>query len=259
MPDGITIPPWLAPKADEAENFLRGYQTGAQISEAQSRLAVQSQQVAEQSLRRQQELEIDKAYKQAMLQMNQSELAERKRVNDLNMLKSSRMFAAQEQYRRRVAAGEDPMKVGLEIGPMMGTTDAGLAGMARAQQATIPETLETTIDPKTGARFYWRGGRPFYIPDIRDTAGAEGTRAYRQRLRDDRARIDKAYSPDTLANWRISKVPERRAKAAEIDQQIAAIESEMRRVTPAPGVAPDAAAPTATHVWRNGRIVPIGQ
>lgn len=101
----IVIPPWLHPQGDPVSTFLHAFQTGAQISEEQTRLAEQqrqanmeaqarSEQLQSNMLRAMTETAVDKAYKDQTLQLHHAQLEEQKKRNaDLQQKAMMDVFA----------------------------------------------------------------------------------------------------------------------------------------------------------------------
>lgn len=89
----LTIPPWISRDYDPVGTFMRAYQTGAQISEAQTRLAEQQRQANMEAQARQEQLQsnmlramtetaVQKAYQDQSISLHQQQLAETKARND---------------------------------------------------------------------------------------------------------------------------------------------------------------------------------
>lgn len=93
MPDiAMPIPPWLTRDYSPVETFLRAYQTGAQISEAQTRLAEQQRQANMDSMARREALQANMAraaadlavqsqYEQQRIALQNAQLEETKSRN----------------------------------------------------------------------------------------------------------------------------------------------------------------------------------
>lgn len=89
MADGTFLPPWLTRDYDPVGTFMRAYQTGAQISEAQTRLAEQQRQANMEAQARQEQLQatmlramtetaVQKEYQQQQIALRQQDLAQEK-------------------------------------------------------------------------------------------------------------------------------------------------------------------------------------
>lgn len=142
------IPPWIRP-ADTATEYSRGLALGAQIAQQNQRLAAQQEQAAmeaairTQQIQREAELErtrvaVQEAYNQQRLDLERQQLDSYAAANNAKVMDAARQFAAQEEYRQRVAAGEDPATVGLELFPLLGL-GAGDWGAAMRSRATPDE------------------------------------------------------------------------------------------------------------------------
>lgn len=177
MAADIGIPPWLNRSADPASYFLparheawneigemaRIQQASAALAESARRTDMELQMERERSQAeqnvKQQQLEIAKAYHDSETGLQVQKLEEAKRMNSMRIQQFAQSAAAKQEYQQRVASGEDPAKVGLELGPRMGVPGSGLASLVRAGQAEIPPTLQTqTVDGQT---YYQSGRRPW--------------------------------------------------------------------------------------------------
>lgn len=104
----IIIPPWLHPQADPVATFLHAFQTGAQISEEQTRLAEQqrqanmeaqarSEQLQSNMLRAMTETAVQKEYQQQQIGLRQQELAQEKQRYDALGQQAAASLAARIQ------------------------------------------------------------------------------------------------------------------------------------------------------------------
>lgn len=146
---GEILPPWLQTNPNEiTQQYAYGVQLGAQIAQQHQSLQARQQQAAMEAQIRQQQLDqqaemqrqkikLDQSYHDQLIGWHQAQLQEAAQKNAIGIQAAARKFAATEQYRTRVAAGEDPSKVMLELGPEMGAT-AGLASLARKQPTPGP-------------------------------------------------------------------------------------------------------------------------
>lgn len=113
MPASYPLPftPWIKP-ADEASHLAQGIQLGEGL--ARQRLLEQQQQYNEQ---------------QNAVEQARADMAFKQQSED-----RARKFAAQQQYQQRIRAGEDPMKVLLELGPSIGGQASPEAAAIRSMQ-----------------------------------------------------------------------------------------------------------------------------
>lgn len=141
MPN-YSIPPWIAP-ADTARQYLSGVQIGVNLSRQSQELGMQRERLAVETAVRQKEIEsrmaeeqqrlmMQQAYHDQVVSLRQRQLEDEAAKNKVAMAAVASKALAQEQYRQRVAAGEDPQKVMLELGPSMGG-GAGLSAAFRAK------------------------------------------------------------------------------------------------------------------------------
>jgi hypothetical protein len=146
-----TLPPWLTPQAAQGYGDLaaEGFKTGATIANERARLAQEAaqhgmemqqrqqefqqktaaeQEAAQQAgLVEQQKIQIDKATKDAELGLRQQDLALKQKDFEQQTQQAAALSAVQQQATKRIAAGEDPQKVWMELGPQMNMTSAALS------------------------------------------------------------------------------------------------------------------------------------
>lgn len=128
MPGEYAIPNWIQP-ADEAGHYARGLQIGAQIGEAQ---AAQLQQQHQMELA-QQKNQFAQAMELRDQQLKANQDARAQAELGLRASEAARKTEGMMEYQRRVQAGEDPMKVILEVGPKIGMTGPTLFSAMRNQ------------------------------------------------------------------------------------------------------------------------------
>lgn len=178
------LPSWLNQPTDTAGEFTRGLSLGATIAQESNRLQMQAQaqemeaavtaeRLKRESLRQQQELEMRKAYQQAMVGLRQSQLENAAKVTALKTTQAAQRFAAQKKYQDLVAGGMDAAQAALQLGPELGLSMGGMGSLARAVKPA-PSVAEPTVRTfgKSGAEFLevpHPGGWKQYMP-IRDEA-----------------------------------------------------------------------------------------
>lgn len=108
---------------------------GAKLQQEQQQSAmemqVKQQQLQQESLRAQQELQVKSQYDQQMAGLKMQEL---KTANDTLQLKTQEAMdqhKAEQEYRTRFKAGEDPTKLWQELGPGMGMRGTGMGSTFR--------------------------------------------------------------------------------------------------------------------------------
>lgn len=274
------IPPWLVPKGDPARDYISGFQVGAQLSEASARLKqqadiasmeaqVSAENARQRALREEHQIAVTQAYHQAQIGMEQSRLAEMAKANatrmqqaklaqDFKVQQAALQFQAQQRTRARIAAGEDPIKVGMEELPGQGAM-TGLAALSRAKAATIPKgipQLETV--EKGGETYYWGGGtRGFtHVPKVRPTAEGTITQQERARIavaRDELKELRKKFDPDVLASMDKSTSKARRDTAADVRKQMDDLRQEIQSLLGR------SSGPAARYDPKLRRIVRTGQ
>jgi hypothetical protein len=178
----MAIVPWIK-AADPAKEFLQAYQTSAQIAQANARMAQSAaqadreyalqQQAMEQRQQRQQrqdeqdaqQLEVTKSYREQQMRLGQQKLAQEKVVSDARTKQAAAGFVRDQNIKKRIAAGEDPLKVHLEEGgPGL---SAAIQATERRSLAEKPEGLVTKT--QDGETFQQRGGKWFHIPNLKPT------------------------------------------------------------------------------------------
>ena len=114
-------PPWIQP-ADEVASTARGLALGMQMGSEQAAQRFQEQQM----MRKEQEDAMAKAQWEAEYGMKAAEVA--------------RKHTAMQEYQQRIRAGEDPLKVILDVGPSIGIGGQAEAAAIRAQNQQPPPT-----------------------------------------------------------------------------------------------------------------------
>lgn len=103
------LPSWLTVNHDPVGSFIKSYQIGASIGEAQSRLAEQQRQanmdliakreaMQENILKAQQELALDQAYKSQMISLEKSKLDEAAQQNRMAAIQAAATLQERQQY-----------------------------------------------------------------------------------------------------------------------------------------------------------------
>ncbi len=173
-------PPWLNRQGtDPATAFVGAFRAGASVAIEKAQLAQQSERAAmaaaikqqeseQQALRDQQKIAIDSAQFDAQVGLKQQSLD----IAHERIVQSAKMaavrFQVQEEYRRRVAAGEDSQKVLLELGPSMGIRE-GLTSLAKApMELMVPGGAEEVPGLSTHVRVRQGPNSYGYIPKPKD-------------------------------------------------------------------------------------------
>lgn len=163
--------PWI--KAyDPAQEFLSGHAQGVQIAEANARLQqsqqhaamqaeLEKQRIEQQSRMESQRIEISKAYHDSQVALERDRLAQAKEMNDFQMKKYADMAAARMEISKRIASGEDPTKVIMEVGARAGDVGSAMSATVRAYENKLAKVPEQWIpaDPVTGAPGHFRESR----------------------------------------------------------------------------------------------------
>lgn len=128
MPSAYVIPPWIAEPANPAKFYDSGYQIGVHVGAQQAAQAFKAQQLA---LEQHKELmrEQQQAYED---QMNTQ-------VLNMKAAETARRFQANQEFRARVGAGEDPASVLMQLAPDLGESPTSILH----QQALRDQAGET--------------------------------------------------------------------------------------------------------------------
>lgn len=115
------IPPWIAQPADPAAHYAQGYQIGVHVGAQQAAQAFQAQQLALEQ------------HKQLMQQQQQAyEDQMNTQVLNMKAAETARRFQANQEFRARVGAGENPASVLMQLAPDLGESPTSILH----QQAT---------------------------------------------------------------------------------------------------------------------------
>lgn len=165
------LPPWLTPRTDPAQAFVTSMHLGAQIAQQQNQLQAEQeraqmetqarqQALQQQTLRAQQQIEMQRAYHDAVVGLRQDQLDQVSQANQLKAQVAARKFAAQQQFRQRVAAGEPASKVMMELGPEMGASAGDFGAALRQGEPQKDYGAITLQDLGSGVRAAFRKGSP---------------------------------------------------------------------------------------------------
>lgn len=173
MAAGIPATPWIqAP--DVAQHWSQGYGLGLQAAQEQNQIAIAQQKMAQQAQQQQVELEMQqrqadqkarmeqaqietaKAYHTAQVGIAQGKLQEAQQMNQMKVQQAAQIASVKMQAQQRIAKGEDPSQVWMELGPQAGMGMGGIGSLAnaqvRAKQAAVPKNLE--INKQAEGTFY---------------------------------------------------------------------------------------------------------
>lgn len=122
---GYSIPPWIGQPADPAAHFAQGYQIGAHVGAQQAAHLFQQQQLAQQQQR-------------IAMQQQQQEYENQMQAQVLNLKASeaARQHQAAAAYQARVASGEDPSRVLMDMAPMLGESAGSVLHDQRMRDQT---------------------------------------------------------------------------------------------------------------------------
>src|SRR5215467_13306078 len=126
MADGYQIPPWIQP-ADPSAHYVRGMQIAAE----QQRLMFDERSSERRDMLEQQRMMQEKAYNDAQIALRRSELDQQSKMNQIELDRSQRLFAAQKQFQDFVAGGGDPVEGILKYLPGQDTSLGSLGPLAR--------------------------------------------------------------------------------------------------------------------------------
>lgn len=135
-------------RAQLAEDARQANMRAAQASAA---LAAEAKAREDEMRRKDQEAQISHQYEQAQIGLKTRALNQAQEQFDFETQQAARLANVQLEYRRRVASGEDPVKVGSELGPMMGLTGAQLANIMKGAPK-LGENVPVNVPGMTGVR-----------------------------------------------------------------------------------------------------------
>lgn len=159
----IDVAPWLLRDYDPVGTYLKAFQTGASISAEQTRLAEQQRQanmdyMAKQEamqqniLKAQVELQMEKAYREQRMSLENAQLEETKRRNDL--------VAAQAADEVKARMEQNAIMNSLRAAGMAETQRHNLAAETKAITHFGPNGEVTQFDPTTGQVKTLKPGTP---------------------------------------------------------------------------------------------------
>lgn len=145
------IPPWLhgnnptelAALAQAGMRSRQQFDIERQRMQQQSQMAemeLAAKQAAQEQaqMRQSQDLQVEKAYKDASLGLRERELNQQQQKVDFQIKSASQKAMAQAEASSRIAAGEDPTKVWMEMGPELGMTANAMASLTRKGPGEFP-------------------------------------------------------------------------------------------------------------------------
>lgn len=191
MPVNYQLPPWAqgVTPAEFGRQYGTGLHLGVQVGEESARMVQESQRAAAQfemeqqrlqqqrevaqmhadaqakiqeqeNARQTQQIEMTKAYHDQMTSLKMSELQNAKARFTMQATQAAQKFAAQEQYRQRVAGGEDASKVLLELGPAMGGEGSAMGAAMKSREGMRGYGPIKSEDLGSGVKAVYREGSP---------------------------------------------------------------------------------------------------
>jgi hypothetical protein len=148
MASGYVIPPWLQPHGNPGAEYIAAARAGAEIGQEQQRLqaerersamaAAERAQIANQeSLERQQHIEIDKQYTQQQIGLRKQALDQAQQKVDLAAQGAARKFAGQQKIRQAIDAGMAPDEAYLRFGGEAFGSMAGVGALSKEVQGRV--------------------------------------------------------------------------------------------------------------------------
>lgn len=137
MPVSYAIPPWVGRPADPAAHYAQGFQIGVHLGAQQAAQMFQQQQMAMQhqkELMAEQQQEVENQYNTQVLNLKAAELARKHQANQI--------------FQSRIASGEDPSQVLMQLAPELGESatsvlhNQALREQARAMMGYRERNLE---------------------------------------------------------------------------------------------------------------------
>lgn len=221
MPD---IPPWLHPQSIP-QMYAQGAQMGmgmaserARIQQAQAQLTQQAQiasmeiaakqeQSARHAMVQQQQLEIEKAYKEQMISLHQQELAEKQAELERKTQEAAQQFAAQQRFAASLEQmGENPniMQAARESGmglPPALAMKAAEFNRVREKRPNMPQVMEN-YDPN---KAYVSEGGAFFPPKMEKPLPHETFKESIVNFPNPAARFGNTNVPPTIARTNFTR------------------------------------------------------
>jgi hypothetical protein len=159
MAVGYPIPEWLQPRGNPGAEYVAAYRAGAEIAQEQQRLGVERErsamasaeraQIAQQeSLERQQRIEIDKQYTQQQIGLRKQALDQAQQKVDLAAQSAARKFAGQQKIRQAIDSGMSPDEAYLRFGGEAFGSMAGVGALSKEYHQRVNPTPPKDIVPK---------------------------------------------------------------------------------------------------------------
>lgn len=258
MPVNYQIPPWLTPQAAGiwGQLYARGVQAGQQrahlalqaqaqqqhAAQTQAEFAAKQEALHQQQIRKDQELAMDSAYKEALIGIKEREL-EQKAQHEQDLIQAQQAkinaalqhTAAQMRIGQRVRAGEDPMQVLMEEGPNLGMTPDAFARMVipKPEQAPVNLGEQIPLPAAAGARIGVRTG-PRSMTTVK--TGADDTWLRNQKLNELRIKrraLQKQLESISGLGPAVANLPENKNLAKQISALDDEIETMLKPSSPA--------------------------
>ncbi len=264
------IPPWVAKDNDPAGKFATGMHLGAQIQQAHESMVQQSQetemrlQIAQQHEERdfqfkQQQAAVAQAQHQQQFELQQQQLMMAKQKNDLQVKQAADEYGAQQEYSRRIAAGEDASKVMMDLYPKLFTSATGLSGLMKAmgKNAALPPRFAVGHDRGRSYPYVWNPNTGSVHPFAQAQMGKVPQIDLEQArdLRKDRDALKKSefFDPGKIGDTYRKNDPEGYKKAQE---QLDTINKKIRQHLQGGGQQDS----DAYGYWdpKQGKVVPYG-
>lgn len=283
MPIAYPFPPHMQQQQDPAQQFARGLQIGTQAAQAREtlraqreanaqRIAIQQQELEQESIRDQQRLLIDKAYKDAQIGLEEQKVRAAQEVAAAKTQEAAQQFKFQQMASREIMAGGDPAQVWMKYGPLATGSAAGLGSLVSATKPVTPKQAAwIPADLKTGAPGHFETpSGAVHIPTRVKDEQTGMTSALRSQtisyLRSQREELKKAMgrqptTPERLDAWKLKHKDE----IKQLDTLKTKIEDLLKPGTAASvpaGMAPPSGASSRVKVTDpNGKkgTIPIDQ
>lgn len=248
----------LAQRAAEASAQL---QERSQI--AQMEIEMRQKEHERQSLMDQQKLEIEKQYRQSQIGLEKQKLDEEIKINQSKLSQTANLAAAQMEAQKRIAAGEDPVDVWMEIGPRAGMTFAGMGSLIRSKQDMLPaeDVQAANVLSPEGAKlpgvFAYRGSSGKM--DVRNSQGFQGPGSiseansfWARKYEKDLEELNKTWNRRGFTDEPPeNKTPEDKVKYARwksLKDQRDSLVERISRLVPEPDMIPSA--PASAEGWQ---------
>lgn len=148
------MPAWLrGPQGDPGAEYAAGFRLSANIAMQQQQMAQErermgmeaefkTQQLKQRALEAEQQIQVDKAYKDQMTALRQQQLEIAQKQVQAKTQAAAQQYAGRQKYQAAIESGMDPQDAILKFGPEMGHYASVEAAAMRASHMRKPQPAE---------------------------------------------------------------------------------------------------------------------